>query len=635
MKELFYSKFGGVIAFTAICALVAGGLGWATFAAVRLEDQQLREHAEAERADRMRLALWRLDSYVAPLIAVEDGRPFNHYTRRLRRPAGLRQSRRAPTGGSGRRAVAAADRRPARLDAAPLSAGRRVRLGIAASAVRQPVACLAKSAHPADVGQRHADPDAIAWRVETLPQAGCSDRGRARARCRRPLIRTRFFCRLKRPLAYGNGVRQEAGNQGQNADNDYELRQQTQSAQQHRQPSAAGQPLPGPEQHRTQRRKLVVVPGNCQGLGGTEALVNLSPMTALWTPTAGGRERLLLVRLVRIEKKEVCQGIVLDDEALRGLLAQKVIDLFPEARLLPVHEAEPPQPECTMTALPFQLDPGPSPAPLSAGWTPLRVGLGLAWIAAIVALLAVGLGGWSLIDLSQRRIRFVSAVTHELRTPLTTLQLYLDMLVNGLVRDEKQRGEYIQTLNAEANRLSRLVGNVLDFSRLENQRPRLIRVRVTAADLLAQVEAVWRSRCKDGDKELVVENTLGDETALCTDAELVQQILGNLLDNACKYSRGAADPRVWLRLRGDGRRVGVRDRRSRPRHSEIREGGRSSAPSVAVALRTRRAAASALVWRCAALDGTGRRRTDVATDVDGRGGVLPVGSSHRRELRWN
>ena len=54
------------------------------------------------------------------------------------------------------------------------------------------------------------------------------------------------------------------------------------------------------------------------GTPGSEVLVNLSPMTALWTPTEDGRERLLLVRLVRIEEKEVCQGIVLDDAALRG-----------------------------------------------------------------------------------------------------------------------------------------------------------------------------------------------------------------------------------------------------------------------------------------------------------------------------
>ena len=133
-----------------------------------------------------------------------------------------------------------------------------------------------------------------------------------------------------------------------------------------------------------------------QGVPGAEVLVNLSPMTALWTPTENGRERLLLVRLVRIEEKEVCQGIVLDDAALRGLLADKVADLFPDARLLPVHEPDPPQPDRTMTALPLQLDPGPAPPPPSPGWTPLRVGLALAWTAALVALLAVGLGGWSL-----------------------------------------------------------------------------------------------------------------------------------------------------------------------------------------------------------------------------------------------
>jgi signal transduction histidine kinase len=188
------------------------------------------------------------------------------------------------------------------------------------------------------------------------------------------------------------------------------------------------------------------------------------------------------------------------------------------------------------------------------GWTPLRVGLVLAWAAAGVALLAVALGGWSLIDLSERRIRFVSAVTHELRTPLTTLRLYLDMLVGGMVRDENQRGEYLHTLNAETDRLSRLVGNVLDFSRLESQGPRLERQKVAVADLLAQVRATWEGRCQDAGKELIVESA-ADGVDLWTDGALLQQVLGNLLDNACKYSRGAEDRRVWLRMRTEGQRL--------------------------------------------------------------------------------
>jgi signal transduction histidine kinase len=210
-----------------------------------------------------------------------------------------------------------------------------------------------------------------------------------------------------------------------------------------------------------------------------------------------------------------------------------------------------------MASLPFQLDPGPAaleaaPAP---GWTPLRVGLACAWLAALVALLAVGLGGWSLLNLSERRIRFVSAVTHELRTPLTTLRLYLDMLMNGLVRDETQKQEYIRTLHAEADRLHRLVGNVLDFSRLENQRPRLNRTEVAVADLLAVLRATWQGRYQDAEKELLVESELPPGAALWTDGELVQQVLCNLLDNACKYSRGAQDRRVWLRARAEGQRL--------------------------------------------------------------------------------
>jgi signal transduction histidine kinase len=265
----------------------------------------------------------------------------------------------------------------------------------------------------------------------------------------------------------------------------------------------------------------------------------------------------VLLRMVRIEDKETCQGIMLDWRRLQILLVEAVTDLFPDAQLLPVHaEADAPlEQERTMTVLPFQLDPGPLPAPAEPGWTPLRVGLSLAWFVAGIALLAVALGGWSLLDLSERRIRFVSAVTHELRTPLTTLRLYLDMLLGGLVRDEKQREEYLQTLNAEAERLNRLVSNVLDFSRLEKQRPHMTRTQVVLADLLAQVQATWQGRCQDAGKDLRVENSLDPQTLLCTDAALLQQVLGNLLDNACKYSRGAEDARLWLRVRGDNKSV--------------------------------------------------------------------------------
>src|SRR5439155_26834845 len=112
-------------------------------------------------------------------------------------------------------------------------------------------------------------------------------------------------------------------------------------------------------------------------------------------------------------------------------------------------------------------------------------------------------------------------------------------------------------LHQGTERLKRLVGNVLGFSRLENQRPRLEKKMVAVADLLESVRAAWETRTADCGKQLVVDNPLEADVSLTTDLHLVQQILGNLIDNARKYSQGAEDPRVWLRAYRDGKQVAL------------------------------------------------------------------------------
>src|SRR5262249_27442493 len=156
--------------------------------------------------------------------------------------------------------------------------------------------------------------------------------------------------------------------------------------------------------------------------------------------------------------KAWCQAVVLDWPRLQQVLAEQIHDIFPDVRFVPVFDKVPPHPERTMTALPVEVVPAPAGVALSSPvWTPLRIGLAIAWAGVGLALLSVGVGGWSLLNLSERRSRFVSAVTHELRTPLTTLRLYLDMLTNGLVQEERQKAEYLETLHAEAGRLNRLI----------------------------------------------------------------------------------------------------------------------------------------------------------------------------------
>jgi signal transduction histidine kinase len=274
--------------------------------------------------------------------------------------------------------------------------------------------------------------------------------------------------------------------------------------------------------------------------------VHLGSMRPQWLAAADGSEVLVLVRAAKLEAKTVYQGVVIDWAKLEEVLKAEVQALFPAAGLVPVRDAAGVSPERAMASLPVQLDPGPPPALPPAGMTPLRLGLVLAWAAAVIAFAAVGLSGWSLIDSSERRMRFVSAVTHELRTPLTSLRLYIDLLMSGMVEDDEKRTEYLATLNVESDRLHRLIDNVLDYARLEGTRRRAAAHPVPVADLLDQVRQTWADRCGTDGKELVVVSTLPPGRAVCTDPHLVHQIVGNLIDNARKYTRDAADPRIWL-----------------------------------------------------------------------------------------
>ncbi len=559
MKLWLRGKRGALIAFVLISTLVAGGLGWVTAAALRLEQQQLEARAEAEHYNKLRLALWRLDTLIAPALAKEDSRPYNHYSAIFAPPLVLQ------TGG--KPYVQGTVLEPSPLLSADVPDWMLLHFQVDPdSGWRSPQVLSQRLADLLEKTGIQLPPKKVMRErqqlLAELTRHLQADRlvALVRAHASRPPLEDVTLMPSSNTLNPANALANNPG-PGQSAkggvDPEYRTRLNRQMSEkqqlampkaQYDDPSVAlentsrnGEDLFSQAKGKQTRREKVVVA--------------LGPMVPLWLSAQEQPERLVLARHVQIGKKEVCQGIVLDWPRLQTLLAEEAEkeDLFPSAQIHPVREEFPAHSERTMTVLPLELDADSIAAETApAGWTPLRVGLTLAWAAALVALLAVGLGGWSLLDLSERRIRFVSAVTHELRTPLTTLRLYLDMLAGGMVKEEKQKEEYLQTLNAEADRLNRLVGNVLDFSRLENQRPRLAMAKIRLGDLLLQVHSTWQGRCQSAEKDLVLENTVGNDAQLFTDVHLVQQILGNLIDNACKYSRGADDRRIWLRARSQG-----------------------------------------------------------------------------------
>jgi signal transduction histidine kinase len=151
------------------------------------------------------------------------------------------------------------------------------------------------------------------------------------------------------------------------------------------------------------------------------------------------------------------------------------------------------------------------------------------------------------VELARRKSDFLSAVSHELRAPVTTIRMYAEMLRDGWVDDSVRRVEYESAIVSEGERLSRLVENVLAFSRRERGKPLALR----DGDLAEKVREVAG-----------LEGPVFERAGLALDVEApatlpwrfdgdaVTQILVNLLDNALKHSRDAAERRVTLRLAG-------------------------------------------------------------------------------------
>ncbi len=146
------------------------------------------------------------------------------------------------------------------------------------------------------------------------------------------------------------------------------------------------------------------------------------------------------------------------------------------------------------------------------------------------------------VDLGRRRQEFVSAVTHELKTPLTSIRMYAELLEDRWVEDPEKQQDYFTTIRSESERLSRLISNVLDYSRLERGKGALALVEVDAAVVARETLEALTPQVEDrgGRLRLHVPEPL---PAVHLDRDAFTQVLINLVDNAVKYGSptGAID----------------------------------------------------------------------------------------------
>ena len=190
-----------------------------------------------------------------------------------------------------------------------------------------------------------------------------------------------------------------------------------------------------------------------------------------------------------------------------------------------------------------------NPARLAESARTLKLTLGL---LISVLIIAIGVGGWLIVTdlnrqltLARQKTDFVSNVSHELKTPLTSIRMFSELLAEGRVAEPAKRQTYLNIITAETSRLTRLINNVLDFSRLERGEKKYNFQSCDLAALARETVEIYRPNLESAGFTIRSEAP-GAEITINGDRDALAQILVNLLSNAEKYSNGAKEITVQI-----------------------------------------------------------------------------------------
>jgi signal transduction histidine kinase len=152
---------------------------------------------------------------------------------------------------------------------------------------------------------------------------------------------------------------------------------------------------------------------------------------------------------------------------------------------------------------------------------------------------------------------FVGTISHELRTPLTNVQGYVKTLLNpAVVLSPEEREEFLSSADRQAERLKQLIEDLLFTSKIETPEARMAPQPVPLSDL---IDRVVRDRAGPDRIHRIDLSVLPDLPIVKTREEDVARLIGNLVDNALKYSARDAPIRVETRMESVGVRVSVHD----------------------------------------------------------------------------
>jgi len=195
----------------------------------------------------------------------------------------------------------------------------------------------------------------------------------------------------------------------------------------------------------------------------------------------------------------------------------------------------------------------------------LRPGKGLFFYIFVVIVIILAFGLFFTLQtvnqelhLSKMKSHFMSTVSHEFKSPLTSIRQMAEMLVRGRVPSPEKQQKYYGTILQQSERLSHLIDNILDFSKMEEGQKSF---RFEKTDIIPVVKEIVELFQKHTEERgfnisLTIPEPLPD---VVFDREAIEQVMHNLLDNACKYSDTSRNIEVQLFPKGNNIVFSVRD----------------------------------------------------------------------------
>lgn len=162
-----------------------------------------------------------------------------------------------------------------------------------------------------------------------------------------------------------------------------------------------------------------------------------------------------------------------------------------------------------------------------------------------------------LAEASELERNFLMTVSHELRTPLTAIRGHVEALREGVAEDAEARAASLDVIGAEADRLSRLVGDLLDLAKLDARRFTLVREEVDLGRLVEQAAQALGEEARS--RGVALECRVEADSVIETDGDRVLQVVTNLLANALQWTPDGGTVSLSLGAAGGGVTVTVED----------------------------------------------------------------------------